>query len=312
MPSATLDPQRLEWEAMGTTCRVTLIGPGAEEAGSWARAELARLEALWSRFLPGSDVQRVNGADGRPVEVSAETVALITDAVAWWRATGGRFDPTVHDALVAAGYDRDLRTGHGPVGAGRAAPGCADISIDPERNRITLPPGVRIDLGGIGKGHAVDLLAEGLAHLPGGLVDLGGDLRVWGIAAQDEPGWPIAIEDLRDGSTAAIVGLTTGAVATSSVLRRQWRDGLHRAHHLIDPRTGRPARGGLVTVTVLAGSAAAAEVIAKHALLTGTVDEAVTVVETHGTPALLVPAVGPPVAIAGFDAHCWAGPKGPS
>lgn len=308
MPSTTVPAPELRWHAMGTRCRVVLTGPGAAEGAAWARGELERLERLWSRFLPGTDVTRLNDAAGRPVRVAPETLSLVADALAWWRVTDGRFDPTVHDAVVAAGYDRDLRTGHGRIRAGEAAPGCSGITIDVEERSVTLPAGVRIDLGGIGKGRAVDLLAERLADIPGGLIDLGGDLRVWGSPSADEPGWPIAVEDLRDGRTAAVLGLRSGAVTTSSVLRRQWRDGLRRAHHLIDPRTGRPARGELVSVTVLAGSAAAAEVIAKEALLAGTIAAAAEVTERHGTPALLVPAAGAAVATTGFDQLCWVRP----
>jgi FAD:protein FMN transferase len=312
MQVATPRSCNVAWDAMGTTCRVALVGPDADQAAAWARAELARLEGLWSRFLPDSDVQRLNGAGGKPVAVATETISLVAEALTWWHATEGRFDPTVLDAVVAAGYDRDLRTGHGPIRAGEPTPGAARILIDAGAGTITLPAGVRIDLGGIGKGRAVDLLVDGLAHLPGGLVDLGGDLRVWGRSSDEEPGWPIAVEDLRDGSTTAVLGLAEGAVATSSVLRRQWSDGVRRAHHLIDPATGRPARGELVTVTVLAGSAAAAEVIAKHALLSGSIAGATAVVGRHGTPALLVPAAGPPVPVGGFEDVCWVGPGGSS
>lgn len=312
MPIAAASTLDIEWRAMGTTCRVTLLGQDADAGAAWARAELTRLEGLWSRFLLGSDVQRLNEAGGHSVPVAPATVALVADALAWWHATDGRFDPTVLDAVVAAGYDRDLRTGNGPIRAGEPTPGASGIRVDAGTGTITLPAGVRIDLGGIGKGRAVDLLADGLAHLRGGLVDLGGDLRVWGRCPQDEPGWPIAVEDLRDGSTAAVLGLAEGAAATSSTLRRQWRDGVRRAHHLIDPATGRPARGELVTVTVLAGSATAAEVIAKHALLSGSIADATAVVARHGTPALLVPAAGPPVPVGDFDDVCWVRPGGSS
>jgi thiamine biosynthesis lipoprotein len=285
-----------------------MVGPDAEHATTEAQRFVAHLEAMWSRFLPESDVTRLNDSAGQPVAVAAETIDLLSDAVAWWEATEGLFDPTVLAALESAGYDRDRGTGHGPITDGAPAPGCRDIQIDAEAGTVRLPAGVRIDLGGIGKGRAVDLVAEQLAHLPGGLIDLGGDLRVWGTAPEDDPGWPIAVEDLRDGTTVALLGLAEGAVATSSTLRRTWRDGERAAHHLIDPRLGRPAGGELVTVTVVAGIAAAAEVLAKAAIVTGTTEAARALLDDHGVAALVVPTRGAPVSVGGFADLCWTPP----
>ena len=298
----------LTWSAMGTTCRVWTVGPGAAAAAARARDLVTRLEAHWSRFQRDSDVRRVNAAGGETVAVDAETVAVLSEAIAWSRATGGRFDPTVLASLEAAGYDRDRAAGHGPIGEGRPAPGCDGIELDALRRTVRLPAGVSIDLGGIGKGRAADLVAEALRDLAGGLIDLGGDLRVWGTPPDGGSGWPIAIEDLRDGSTAALLGLAQGAVATSSTLRRAWKDGGRAAHHLIDPRSGRPTQGELVAVTVVAAVAAAAEVLAKAAIVAGSIDEARRLLHDHDVPALLVPSEGPPVTVGDFEALCWTRP----
>jgi len=297
----------LSWSAMGTTCRAWLVGPGAERAARGARSTVTHLEARWSRFLPDSDISRLNSADGEAAAVAPETLAIISDAIAWWRATDGRFDPTVLEALIAAGYDRDRATGHGPISDGSPAPGCDGIELDCDASTVRLPRGVALDLGGIGKGRAVDVVTESLQHAAGGLIDLGGDLRVWGASPTGD-GWPIAIDDLRDGTTAAVVGLAAGAVATSSTLRRSWRDGDRTAHHLIDPRTGRPVDGELVTVTVIAASTAAAEVLAKAALVAGDVPAAQRLLAAHDVAALLVPASGPSIPVGGFEALCWTTP----
>lgn len=307
MSVATRADHLLTWSAMGTTCRAWFVGPGAADAALTARSTVAQLEARWSRFRPGSDVSRLNAAGGSPVAVSSLTRAILSDAIAWWRATDGLFDPTVLHALVDAGYDRDRATGHGPITPGEPAPGCDGVRLDPESGTVRLPPGVGIDLGGIGKGWAADLVADSLRTAEGGLIDLGGDLRVWGRPPEGE-GWPIAVEDLRDGTTAALLGLTGGAVATSSTLRRRWDDGRLSAHHLIDPRTGRPAGGELVTVTVVAGRAGAAEVLAKSALVAGTVHAARELLDHHAVAALVVPELGPPVEVGDFRALCWTPP----
>jgi thiamine biosynthesis lipoprotein len=296
------------WAAMGTTCRVRLVGADAVDAAAEARQLVDSLEARWSRFLDSSELSRLNRAGGWPVVVSAETIEVIDAAVAWWRATGGRFDPTVLAAVVAAGYDREHAAGHGPITLGVPAPGCDGIVIDHDASTVQIPQGTGLDLGGIGKGFAADLVAEALrGRVEGALVDLGGDLRVWGTSPVGE-GWPIAIEDLRDGSTLAVVGIAEGAVATSSTLRRSWSDGRRQAHHLVDPRTGAPLTGTFVSATVVAGVASAAEVLAKAALVAGTETEARGLLEGAGVAGVLVPAIGPPIAVGGFLDLCWTPP----
>ena len=294
---------------MGTTCRAWIVSPDPEPTTMAVEEMVADLEARWSRFLASSDVSRLNTSAGGPVTVAPATLDLVELAVQWWQATGGCFDPTVLPALEALGYDRDRATGHGPIGAGAPAPGCAGIEIDRDGGTVRLPDGVRIDLGGIGKGRAVDLLANRLHDVPGGLVDLGGDLRVWGTPPSNGAGWPIAVEDLRDGSTLAILGLTDGAVATSSTLRRTWVDGSRTAHHLVDPGSGAPVAGDLVTVTVVAGLATAAEVLAKAAIVTGTVGAARQLLEAHDVAAIVVPAAGPPALVGDVEALCWTRPE---
>jgi thiamine biosynthesis lipoprotein len=293
---------------MGTTCRVWLVGDGATEGAVAAEEIVADLEARWSRFVASSDVGRLNLSEGRAVTVSASTLDLVERAIAWWRTTEGRFDPTVLEALEAAGYDRDHALGHGPIGEGSPAPGCAGIVVDREAGTIQLPAAVGVDLGGIGKGRAVDLVAEHLQDLAGGLVDLGGDLRVWGTAPGDGSGWPIAVDDLRNGGTLALLGLLDGAVATSSTLRRRWSDGTRSAHHLIDPRDGSPVRGELVSVTVVAGQAEGAEVLAKAALIAGSVAAARPLLDDHGVAAALVPATGPITLVGERADLCWSRP----
>ena len=252
-------------------------------------------------------MSRLNAADGIPVPVAPETLEVIGDAIAWWRATRGLFDPTVLDALIAAGYVQDHASGPGPISDGAPSPGCSGIVVDHLDGTIQLPKGLSIDLGGIGKGRAVDIVAESLHHFSGGLIDLGGDLRVWGASPTGE-GWPIAIEDIRDGTTAAVVGLAEGTVTTSSSLRRTWRNGSRSAHHLIDPRTGRPALGEVVTVTVVGAQAAAGEVLAKAALVAGSVASARQLLEENHAAALLVRGQGAPTSVGGCVDLCWTRP----
>ena len=229
-----------------------------------------------------------------PVIVSDETFALVDRAVRAWRSTGGLYDPTVLPAVVAAGYDRDFdavaTAGAGPpVDAPPApSPGCAAIALDTRVRAITLPSGVAVDLGGIGKGYAADLVALELvdAGARGALVNLGGDLRVLGVAPEPY-GWVIEVDDPLDTGDTGMLALREGAVATSTRLRRTWvRDG-RSLHHLIDPRTGLPAATGLASVTVVAGEAWRAEVLAKAAFIAGPVDGGAVITDAGATGLLV-------------------------
>jgi thiamine biosynthesis lipoprotein len=263
-----------QFRAMGTDVTVlTLDGP--HDLGDRAAEAIERLEAMWSRFRPSSELCALNDAPDRPVVVSPETFALISHAVDAWASTGGRYDPTVLPAVVAAGYDRDFdavrREGPGSAGepAG-AAPGCAGITLDAVVHAVTLPAGVTLDLGGIGKGYAADLVSRELLDrsAAGVLVNLGGDLRARGDAPEPH-GWVVSVDDPMETGATGVLALRAGAVATSTRLRRAWQRDGRTLHHLIDPRTGLPVDSGLASVTVIAPEAWQAEVLAKAAFIAG-------------------------------------------
>jgi thiamine biosynthesis lipoprotein len=272
---------------MGTDVTVLLLDAPLD-APDRAAAELERLEAKWSRFRPTSELCAINDAAPDPVVVSAETYAIVERAVSAWRDTLGLYDPTVLPAVVAAGYDRDFeqvaRGGAGPARPAGASPGCEGIELDAVVRTVRLPAGVALDLGGIGKGYAADLVTADLvgAGARGVLVNLGGDMRAMGEAPSDH-GWVVEVDDpLQTGATGALA-LTTGAIATSTRLRRTWtRDGA-QLHHLIDPRRGTPAQSGLSSVTVVAGESWRAEVLAKAAFVAGAHEGAALVVGAGST-----------------------------
>lgn len=268
---------------MGTEAHVLIVGHTDNEEAQlldYARQRIDGLEAKWSRFRPTSELRRLNAAAGRPVVVSQDTFNVVAHAVDGWYLTAGRYDPTVLDALIAAGYDRtfdDIRRDRPPARTHPAerAPGCAEIILSQTANTIILPHGVQLDLGGIGKGYAADLVTAELLALGarGALVSIGGDIRCAGTAPWDV-GWLIEIEDpANPDATAARLGLADGAVVTTTPLKRTWTTADNTtAHHLIDPATGLPADTGLSAVTVVAGEAWWAEVLAKAAFLAGPVD----------------------------------------
>jgi thiamine biosynthesis lipoprotein len=289
--------------AMGTTVSVSGDVDGEVVDGV---ADLVRqLEARWSRFRPDSELSWLNAHAGEgPQRVSPGTAALVEGAVTAWLLTDGRFDPTVLPALVAAGYDRDFAAvpASGPAAPAVAVPGCAWIRVDPAAGLVDLPAGTALDLGGIAKGHTADVAAEALlrAGATWAVVDVGGDIRLAGAA----PGgaWEVHVEDPFDPARLlAVLRLAGGGVATSSRVRRRWQRGGVEQHHLLDPSSGRPADGGLAAVTVVSGSAAWAEVLAKAAFVAGS-DGAADVVGAAGATGLLVLDDGEVVELPGLDA----------
>lgn len=277
---------------MGSDGHLLVTGGSAPQLLSRARSRLEELESLWSRFRPDSELCRLNASQGRWVRLSEPTATLVRQAVRAWQATGGLFDPTVLPALEAAGYThsfpslpRDLPPTVTPPPA--PAPGCAGIEM--ADYRVRLAPGVRLDLGGIGKGFAADLVAQELlaAGAEGACVNLGGDVRATG-AAPGAGAWTVAVEDeARPGTDLAWLALADGAVATSTRLRRRWERQGQRLHHIIDPASGAPAAGAVATVTVVAGQTHWAEVLAKAALIAG-LPAGRALLEAQGVAGLLV------------------------
>jgi thiamine biosynthesis lipoprotein len=289
---------RREFRAMGTDVEL-LLNPAvdadeAEQALDAAAREIAAIEKLASRFDRESELSRLNAAG--TMEVSPDLMRLVTLALQMRDATAGRFDPTLHAAIVAAGYDRTLDDipADGPA-AGVPQPGGGDVDANPQTGVIALGMGVALDLGGIAKGWAADRAADLLGMAGSCLVSMGGDIAVRG-SLDGEP-WPIEVQH---GEGTAVIGLTRGGMATSGTDRRRWRRDGKDMHHVIDPATGRPSDTDLVRVTAVAEDAAHAEVWATALLVSGSgaaADEA----DRMGMPAVLVAADGNTTSAGGLE-----------
>lgn len=296
------------FRAMGSDAHLVLVDADPRLLED-AREHLELLEARWSRFRASSELSALNARPGRPVVVSEDTCALIARAVGAWHATRGRFDPTILPALRVAGCDRDFATvvvdDDGAIATAPRAPmpalGCAGIVVDAPARAVTLPDGVTLDLGGIGMGYAADLLAASLlrAGARGACVNLGGDLRVAGKPPEGDA-WTVEVDDPFRRGTGSI-DVVSGAVATSSRLRRAWRRRGRDEHHRVEPATGRPARTGLASVTVVAVEAWWAEVLAKAAFVAGPIEGA-RVVTGAGATGLFVYDDGRVEDLPGLDA----------
>jgi thiamine biosynthesis lipoprotein len=278
------------WRAMGSTVDAVIVD-GSPDLLYLARMSIDHLERRWSRFMPDSDITRLNHAAGSTVHIDPATVLLLQAMVDGWRATAGGFDPTLLAPLIGLGYaaswhDPSVVTSlpHGALLRGDLE----QLALDPQNNFACVPDGLCLDAGGIGKGLAADLVVEHLmaAGARGASISIGGDVAVRGAAPQDG-GWRVGVADPMnlDVETDQL-RMVQGGVATSGTLRRQWHDEDGTAvHHLLDPATGRPARHEreIVAVTVVAGTAAWAEVWTKAVMLRGAA--MLTVLDTHGLAA---------------------------
>lgn len=269
------------FRVMGTDAHVLVVGPDPTLVDDLVSG-LEDLEARWSRFRPTSEVSLLNRRAGSATVVSAPTVRLVEHAVSAWRLTNGRYDPTVLAALEALGYDRSFelvdqgvsRAAHSGVVEPGPAPGPAGIVVDHADGTVTLPVGVGFDPGGIGKGLAADMLVDRarVAGASGALVNVGGDLRVWGRPPHG-PSWPVTVHETTvTDEPLARLEMQGGAVATSTTQRRTWLGPTGRNHHLVDPTSGRPWERAARQVTVVAADgwwaeAAATALIAPHAEL---------------------------------------------
>jgi FAD:protein FMN transferase len=294
---------RTEWRAVGTTCAAAVTADSPDEthvrtALAAAQHEVAACERELSRFDPASDLSRLNSAGGRWTHVGRRLLEALRLAVSAREDTSGRFDPTVLPALVAAGYDRsfELLEERPAVAAAGWRAGAA-IELNERYGRARLEPGAAVDLGGIGKGYAagraLDAMLDASPDLAGGLVDLGGDIAVWGESPESGP-WLIAVADPRHpGQTLAVLALENSGVATSGRDARRFGPG-RSLHHLIDPETGESALAGPLTVTVVAPDPAAAEVHATTVAIAGVGEAEAYIAERPPLSALYVPHTGPP------------------
>jgi thiamine biosynthesis lipoprotein len=292
--------EELEFKAMGSDVHVIVVD-GQPGLGEWARRRIDELERRWSRFLPDSELSRATALAGTWVTVSPETVLLVERAIEAWRFTGGAFDPTVLGAVIRAGYDRpfDELGGEPAAGSSDLVVGCTDIDV--EGDAIRLPRGTGFDPGGIGKGLAADIVAREVIEqgAAGACVNVGGDLRAIGDSPEGD-GWTVAIEHPHGPRSLATIGIADGAAATSTTVRRRWTVGGEQRHHLIDPRTGAPSETDLELVTVVAGEAWSAEVLAKAVLLRGSAHP-FDIVEGSGAEALVVTRDGDVATTKGFS-----------
>jgi len=298
--------ERTSFRAMGTVCAVSATAERsdailARRALDAAQREVAASERALSRFEPDSDLSRLNRASGSWIAVDTRLCEALSAALRARLDTQGPFDPTILPALVAAGYDRSFEqlTERPAMPVNGWHPG-ARIDVDPGAGRARVERAAAVDLGGIGKGfaatRALDVMRSTWPGIAGALVDLGGDIAVWGTPPEGGP-WRVDIADPRapDG-LAGTLAMANGGVATSGRDTRRYGPG-RRFHHLIDPATGMPAVAGPLSVTVVAASATEAEALATALAVTAVGDARDLIGSRPDLGALLLPHSGEAILI---------------
>jgi thiamine biosynthesis lipoprotein len=298
----------VSFEALGTSAVVAGSDRARLHVARAAVEELlAEFDLACSRFREDSELSSLNAAAGSPVRVSPLLLEAVTAALRAARLTDGDVDPTVGQALIALGYDRDFAAVRsagadrpGPVSVA-SVPGWRTVRIDRERSTIRLASGVSLDLGATAKALAADRAAV-RAHAASGcsvLVSLGGDIALAGSPPAD--GWRVRVtDDHRSGTDAPgqWIALSSGGLATSSTTARRWRGPAGSAHHLLDPATGRPAAVFWRTVSVAAGSCLDANIASTAAIVRG--ERALGWLAAQGLPSRLVRADGSVRHLAGW------------
>lgn len=250
---------------MGTYVTITVEPSGLPEilvraAVKDAFAQIERVDALMSTYKPQSELSRINANAGvAPVEADPEVIDTVGMALETAKETGGGFDPTIGPLVKLWGIaSKDARVpSDAEIGAALKLVDYTQVEVDRDKGTVFIKmPGMSIDLGGIAKGYASDRAVDALrkAGITAGIVAVAGDLRLFGKRA-DGSDWGVGIQHPRDKSgLMAKFKLTDAALSTSGDYERFFiKDGV-RYHHIIDPRTGYPAKG-LMSVSVLTAKA---------------------------------------------------------
>ncbi|WP_108660988.1 FAD:protein FMN transferase [Acuticoccus kandeliae] len=246
----------LRFEATGTQWKIRATPAIDAPLARTIRADIERFEATFSRFRADSLVAKLAAApDGGRFDFPAEAAGLFALYDALHAATGGRLDPLIGATLERLGYDRAYGFAAKPAPVGEARPSWP-VDVTREGARVTTRRPLTLDFGAAGKGALVDRVTEALAASGRSeiLVDAGGDMRHAGGRAIR-----VGLEDPRDaGRVIGVASLANAALCASAPNRRAWGPGLH---HILDGRSGAPARG-VAASWVVADSAAVADGVA--------------------------------------------------
>ncbi|HMS84238.1 MAG TPA: FAD:protein FMN transferase [Nitrospira sp.] len=292
---------------MGTLVTITAVGANADSGHKAVQVgfdEIKRLERLLSTWRADSELSHVNSEAGhRPVQVSQETVELVTRALEMVELTAGGFNIALGPAIdIWSVTEREHIPDQEELQRLKPLVDWRDVQVNRKTDTIYLPrKGMRIDIGGIGKGYAADRAVEEMKRTgaTGGVVALSGDIKTFGVLP-DRKGFPVGIRHPREeGTVMAVLDLHDEAISTAGDYERFFeRDGI-RYHHILDSQTLQPARG-CQSVTVIAKEGTVADGLDTGIFVLGPERGMALVEHLPGVEAIIVDANGTMMVSSGL------------
>ena len=268
--------------AMDTVMDLTAYGKDAEAAVVAGVARITALEQAFSVTIDESDISRINHAYGKPVDVSDDTAALLTDALRYCMLTHGALDVSVYPVLKAWGFTtQDYRVPQADELQDLLAR--VDYSrVHVDGSAVTVPAGMEIDLGSVAKGYTGDQIMQIYRDhgITSGMISLGGNVQTLG-SKPDGSAWRIAVQNPLGEGYVGVIEARGEAVVTSGGYERYFERNGETYWHIIDPATGAPAKNGVISATIVSESGTRCDALSTALFILGQ-DGAETYWRTHG------------------------------
>lgn len=276
------EPAQHSFFAMNTYITMQADGPGADKALLKAESLVHQLEDQLSVTEENSEIYAANHSDGEPVTVSAETGELIAFALEMARQTDGALDPTIYPVLSAWGFTTDARQVPTQEELEALLPLVNYDALSVQDTMVTVPDGMALDLGAVAKGHTGDRVAALLKEngVSSALINLGGNVQAVGKKADGSP-WRIGVRSPFSEENIGVLEVEDCAVVTSGGYQNYFvgEDG-QVYWHILDPKTGYPARTGLASVTIVAEDGEYCDALSTALFVMG-LDDALDYWRTH-------------------------------
>ena len=239
--------------AMNTYMTFTAYGEDAQAALQEAEECIQQVEGLWSVTDEDSEIYQANHSGGQPVTVSEETAEIISFALEMAQRTGGALDPTIYPVLTAWGFTTDSKQVPSQQQIAQLLEQVGYDRIQLNGTELTVPDGMELDLGAVGKGYTADLVTEILRRhgVSSALISLGGNIQAIG-SRPDGSDWRLGIRAPWESGNLGVLTVSDAAVVTSGGYENYFDDEQGNIYwHILDPSTGYPADSGLQSVTIV-------------------------------------------------------------
>ena len=239
--------------AMNTYMTFTAYGEDAQAALQEAEECIQQVEGLWSVTDEDSEIYQANHSGGQPVTVSEETAEIISFALEMAQRTGGALDPTIYPVLTAWGFTTDSKQVPSQQQIAQLLEQVGYDRIRLNGTELTVPDGMELDLGAVGKGYTADLVTEILRRhgVSSALISLGGNIQAIG-SRPDGSDWRLGIRAPWESGNLGVLTVSDAAVVTSGGYENYFDDEQGNIYwHILDPSTGYPADSGLQSVTIV-------------------------------------------------------------